>query len=253
MRVLAPRSDNLSGSAFAAGPAVPPSPNGDRMTPEQYLAEAQVHLGAGRFIEATAYASMATATAAVSPQRPSAGQLHLGEHRAGRQWCGNCFSPKWRFTREAGDVARPCSCHPGRSGEARQCRYCQVPLERHPDSRKWVDANGATGCPKAPDLTDPSAVPVEPDLNKDDEWAEFLQHVSMFGSPADKGMWTSAELLQRREEYAASMPVTQYGELPHPRQMDAWLSSRADRPHGSYVVTQVLETEGGPAWRASAV
>lgn len=223
------------------------------MTPEQYLAEAQAHLDAGRFVEATAYAAMATATAAVWPQQPSAMPLPRGEHRAGRRWCGKCFSPKKRFTRGAGDVARPCSCHPGRDGEVRQCRYCQATLGRHSESRKWIDASGETGCPKAPNLLDPSAIPVEPDLNKDEEWAEFLQHVSMFGSPSDKGTWTSAELLQRRQEYAASMPVTQYGELPHPRQMDAWLSSRANRPHGSYVVTQVLEAEGVPAWRASAI
>ncbi|WP_331757537.1 hypothetical protein OH736_45440 (plasmid) [Streptomyces sp. NBC_01650] len=223
------------------------------MTPEQYLAEAQTHLEAGRFVEATAYASMATAAATVMPQQPAVLPVYRGEHRAGRPWCGKCFSSKWRFTRKAGDVARPCSCHPGRLEEVRQCRYCQVPLKRDPDSKKWIAANKAAVCPKAPDLTDPSAVPLEPDLNKDDEWAEFLQHVSMFGTSSDKRIWTSDELLQQREEYAASMPVTQYGELPHPRQMDAWLFDRAGRPHGKYRVTQVLEDEGVPAWRASPI
>jgi hypothetical protein len=225
---------------------------GDHVTPEQYLAEAQTHLEAGRFAEATAYASMATATATVTPQQPVPPTYH-GGHKAGRRWCGKCFSPKKRFTRETGGVARPCTCHPTKATEIRKCRYCEASLERDSKSRKWVAAGGTADCPLAPDLSDPSALPAEPDLNKDAEWEEFLQHVSWFGSPSERAAWTSAELLERRQEYAASMPVTQYGELPHPRQMDVWLSSRADRPHGSYIVTQVHGVEGVPAWRASSI
>lgn len=108
-------------------------------------------------------------------------------------------------------------------------------------------------CPDVPDQSGSGAPGVEPDLNKDHEWAEFLQHVASFGFPKKDVSWTSEEFLQRRDEFAASMPVTQYGELPHPRQMDAWLADRANQPHGSYIVARVAESDGVPLWRASAI
>ncbi|MXG30189.1 hypothetical protein [Streptomyces sp. YIM 132580] len=218
------------------------------MTPEQYLIESQRHLEAGRYVEATAYASMATAAAAVPLPQTYSNHARGGEHRTGRQWCGKCFSTKRRFTRGSGDVARPCSCHPGRNSEVRECRYCQASVKRHPSFGKWVDTNGAAACPKAQDETSSAS----PDLNNDDDWADFLQHVTSFGYPKKDVSWTSDELLERKQEYAASLPVTQYGELPDPRQIDAWLSERVDRPHGGYTVTRVAEVDGVPAWRASA-
>jgi hypothetical protein len=225
------------------------------MTPEQYLAEAQVHLEAGRFPEATAYASMATATAAVVPTpRPQPVEtMHPGKHKTGLEWCGKCYSPKTRFVRGRTGTARRCTCHASNQGEGRNCRYCSVPLRKDGETWKWVDGSGSDGCPKAPNLSDLASIPVEPDLNRDEEWAEFLQHVSTFGKPADKNAWTSDELMEELATYQISLPVTRHGDAPHARQMDAWLRDRAGKIYGKYVLASIADYEGVPVWRAQYV
>ncbi|MFF9787161.1 hypothetical protein [Streptomyces nigrescens] len=204
------------------------------MSPNEYFLAAQEHYEAGRYLEATAAAAMCSASAALASSQPSR-MIHRGDHVPSEtEWCGKCYSTKRRYVRTDRGLAGKCRCHLSQNaGRVRSCRHCYADLERDAETRLWVDVNNRPGCPKAPDPND-QASDNEADLNRDEEWAEFLQHIS--------GHTLSAEEIIDRREFNPSLPVTRYGVLPSPRQLDAWLRARAGEPHNGYVIRPA----GGP-------
>jgi hypothetical protein len=226
------------------------------VTPEQYLTQAEEHLAAGRFTQATACASIAAARAAIAAMLATEPPgIYPGRHKpAPVEWCGKCYSPRKRYKRsDRGGAAacETCNSKVHASASVRACRYCGAYIQRKEDSPEvwvWVDARGSIGCPEAPDPQLPAVVPEEADLNRDEEWAEFLQHLS----GGTKGACTAEQILASKE-YDATIPRTRFGELPHPEQLSAWLRAREGRQHGDYLVNATGDSDGAVLWLAKHV
>ncbi len=214
------------------------------MKPEQYLAKAIEHYEAGRFEAAMAASAIASAASSITASAPQpAPAIYRGDHKISKPaWCGICYSPRKRYRAGSNKRAEPCTCR-GNDQRVRQCRYCSTDLELNAETRQWVDSQGKVGCPKAPDPNDLSAVPDEPDLNRDTEWHEFLQTLS-----GDE--FTAADIIRRSREFTTVIPVTKFGDVPHPRQLDSWLRARAGQAHEHYVVRPAGGTPEAPRWRS---
>ena len=224
------------------------------MTPEQYLERAEEHYAAGRFAEAAACAGIAAARAAVAGLRAAEPlPIHPGDHRPQPiAWCGRCRDTHHRVTPDH----QPCPRCSADHLRARPCRYCGVYLEeRREDASapwRWVDARGSRGCPDAPDPLQPPPVPeLEPDLASAAQWARLLDVWREAGDLADP---VTADHLCEHRDTVAYVPRTRFGEMPHPRQLDAWLHARADVPlRGAddcpaVVVRRTGDADGHPRW-----
>lgn len=221
------------------------------MTPEQYLEAAEEHLAAGRFVEATAHASLAAAQLLITAQRATEPTpIYPGDHTPQPiPWCGNCHSSRRRITSDHQD----CQCS-GRGLRARPCRYCGTFLERRNADKThglwpWVDATGSVACSEAPDPT--SLAPLEPeptpDVGRRSEWRQLLDQWATTSEL--RGVPQSAAEICAHPSTGVFVPSTELGAMPHPRQLDHWLRARAQAdtvfPH---VIREVSGEDGDPRW-----
>ncbi|SEQ96155.1 hypothetical protein [Streptomyces radiopugnans] len=219
------------------------------MTPEQYLALAEEHAAAERYPEATAYASLATAAATVAAMHATLPPpLHRGDHTPQRlEWCGQCYSPAKRYAAGPRGSAKPCqTCHPRKleNLRVRPCHYCGADLQKNSE-RQWVDAAGQVDCPEAPDPSVPSTATDEPDLNRDEEWAEFVKALAQQGDA-----FTATDFLSNLQQWGGLMPRTRYGTFPSAAQLEAWMKAREGKPLAEYVPKAGPDERGAIRWWA---
>lgn len=226
------------------------------MAPEDFLAVAEQHAEAGRFSAAVAYASIATARAAVVTAARQADPIYPGDHQPlPADWCGKCHSPGRRRIDQK-DCPR-CSSQVLR---ARLCRYCGVYLEKRLDAHgseeswAWRDERNSLNCPKAPDPSVPSPAPVgeEHDVNPDHVWALFFQEWKDHRALAEPA--SAAELLAT-SVLMPYVPRTRFGERPHAEHLEAWLAERATKPHGLLQLAEEAAPESPSvrAWRLTSL
>lgn len=226
------------------------------MTPEQYLTEAKAYYASGRFLEAAAAASIAaaaTSMATLKASEPPA--IHPGNHEPQpREWCRQCDRPNHRKIK-----GQPCPrCDTSRL-RVHPCRHCGVNLERRQtdpgDSAShwhWLDAGNRRDCSQAPDpaLPVPDPAEVEEDVSPDQLWASFLHLWHNVGS--NRGPLTAEEIVHD-VDFKAQIPRTRFGELPHPKHLDAWLIARRGKNYRDFTVELVKVDNGVNRWQLQMV
>lgn len=203
------------------------------MTPEQYLKQAEEFAAASCYEEATAYASLATATAALAAmQAATPPALYPGEHAPPLiEWCGKCHAPGRRVKFVDRREQVPCTaCSYDARPEVRPCRYCQTFIQTSAESRgvrnsTWTDSRGSRWCSEAPDPAEAQEVAEEADLTPEALWLRFLEDLYGVNEPQ------STDRLIQMHRKAYYFPVTRYDQIPAPEQMDRWLEARVDQPY----------------------
>lgn len=229
------------------------------MTPEQYLKQAEEFAASSCYEEATAYASLATATAAIATmQAATPPALYPGEHAPPLiEWCGKCHGPGRRVKSVGPGEWVPCrACGYDVRPEVRPCRYCQTFIQTSAESRgirnsTWADSRGSRWCSEAPDPSEAQLVAEETDLTPESLWLRFLE--ALYGASKPQ----SADRLIQAHRRAYYFPVTRYDQVPTSGQLERWLEARVDQPYVDararleYRLVKDIGPDGEATWAAT--